>query len=148
MLQDDGNRVARVAEITDMAEPRTIVHVSEREKVLLLRWSRSRLLAARIVLRSRIILMLAEHGRVALVAGALGVAPATVRLWRNRFLEHGSRALLQEASGRGRKPALDAAIRQALRAAVAAGDAPSVRRQAAELGVSAATVSRWRRRGD
>lgn len=119
---------------------------ADRER--LLRWARSRTLPARAVLRSRIVLMLAEDQGVATVARALGVAPATVRLWRHRFLVHGPQGLLQEAPGRGRKPSLDLATREKLRAGADGEEGPGVRRRARELGVSASTVSRWRRRQD
>jgi transposase-like protein len=120
--------------------------LSRHDRELLVRWSRSRTLAARVVTRSRIVLLLGASRSVASAAAALGVAPSTVRLWRNRFLESGPQGLLKEAPGRGRKPVLDPAVRQALRAGADAGGTVSVRRQARELGVSAATVSRWRRR--
>lgn len=119
---------------------------SERDRKLLLTWSRSRTLPARVVLRSRIVLMLAGGDGGKAVADALGIAPATVRLWHRRFLEHGPPGLLRDAPGRGRKPALDQAARQALRRGTGVGDALTTRERARELGVSASTVSRWRRR--
>jgi transposase len=118
--------------------------ISKDDRLLLLKWSRSRTLAARVVLRSRIVLMLAEGGRVKAIAQELRISAATVRLWRQRFRERGPAGLQQDAQGRGRKPALDASVREALR--TAAGNSLSVRARARELGVSAATVSRWRRR--
>jgi transposase len=122
--------------------------LSRHDRELLVRWSRSRTLAARVVTRSRIVLLLGASQSVASVAAALGVAPSTVRLWRNRFLESGPQGLQKEAPGRGRKPVLDPTVRQALRAGADVGGGVSVRRHARELGVSAATVSRWRRRPD
>ena len=89
--------------------------------------------------------MLAGGSGVSRVAVALDIAPATVRLWRNRFLERGSSGLLAEAPGRGRKPSLDAATRVALQRR-AETDGVGVRQQARELRVSASTVSRWRRK--
>jgi transposase-like protein len=100
----------------------------------------------RVVTRSRIVLLLSENRSVASVAAALGVAPSTVRLWRRRFLESGPQGLQKEAAGRGRKPVLAPAVREALRADADVGSIVSVRRHARELGVSPATVSRWRRR--
>lgn len=113
---------------------------------MLHKWSRSRTLAARIVLRSRIVLMLAEGGRVKAIAEELRISPATVRLWRERFRERGPTALQQDAPGRGRKPALDPAVRQSLRKGSGVQETLTVRERARELSVSAATVSRWRRK--
>ena len=143
----DARSVAAVAEIAAVGKrPVVIVQLSRSDRELLARWSRKRTLAARVVLRSRILLMLGAGRGVAAVAAALKVAPATVRLWRHRFLEHGPQGLLKEASGRGRKPAMNPATREAVRAGAEVDGVPSVRTRARELGVSASTVSRWRRR--
>ena len=122
--------------------------ISVHDRETLRRWSRSRTLAARVVLRSRIILALGEGDGVTAVADALGIAPATVRLWRRRFEEHGPAGLQHDAPGRGRKPALDFATRQGLRKALDVVGSPTQREHTRELGVSAATVSRWRRRSE
>jgi transposase-like protein len=136
--------VASGAEIAAMKERlNTGIPLSRDDREVIAGWSRSRTLPARVVLRSRIILMLGANRSATVVAAALGVAAATVRLWRGRFLEYGPGGLLKDAPGRGRKPALDLATREALRSGVGV---LSVRRRARELGVSAATVSRWRRR--
>ena len=145
-LTGNAGRTSGVAEIATLASRRVVVRLTRSDGELLARWSRKRTLAARIVLRSRIILMLGAGRSVAAVAAALRVAPATVRLWRRRFLEYGPQGLLKEAPGRGRKPALNAAMREALRARDDVMGSASVRSQAGELGVSASTVSRWRRR--
>ena len=145
-IAGDTGRTPVVAEITSVVGRRVIVRLSQSERELLARWSRKRTLAARIVLRSRMLLLLDAGRSVAAVAAALRVAPATVRLWRRRFLEDGPQGLLKETPGRGRKPALNLAAREALRAEADIGGSPSVRSQATDLGVSASTVSRWRRR--
>ena len=133
--------------VAEIASPGPlVVRLSGSDRDLLTRWSRKRTLAARIVTRSRILLMLGAGHDVAAVAAALRVAPATVRLWRRRFLDGGPEGLLNEAPGRGRKPALNPATRDALRTEAAGEGSPSVRSQAVALGVSASTVSRWRRR--
>jgi transposase len=75
-------------------------------------------------------------------ARRLLTTPATVRLWRIRFLQLGPDGLLSDAPGRGRKPSLDHDARQTL----LLSNPRSVRALAADLGVSAATVSRWRKR--
>jgi len=116
------------------------------ERRVLEQWAKSRTLAARIVLRSRLVLMLADGQPVRDVASMLNVSPTTVRLWRTRFALGGPEGLSNDAPGRGRKPALDAAARDGLRRGFLNGDAMSVRQRARELGVSPSTVSRWRRR--
>ena len=80
---------------------------------LLLSWARSRTLATRLVQRSRIVLLLAEGQRVSDVARSLGISESTVRLWRSRFHTHGPQGLLNDAPGRGRKPVLPEAARDA-----------------------------------
>lgn len=119
------------------------------DRDLLHAWARSRTLATRLVLRSRIILLLADGQGVRAVARSLRISETTVRLWRDRFHRHGPEALLNDAPGRGRKPVLPESARDALR--VHRGDVDSetmtVRQRARELGVSPATVSRWSRRG-
>jgi transposase len=67
----------------------------------------------RSVLRARIVLMLADGEPDTVVAAQLGVNRHTVRLWRQRFGEQGL-AGLADAPGRGRKPYLDAKIKQAI----------------------------------
>lgn len=114
------------------------------DRAALVEWSRSRTLAARIVLRSRIVLMLDDGLGVAVTAQRLGVARGTVRLWRQRLREGGPWALHTDAPGRGRKPRLDAFAREVLCAACQRNI--TLRSIARELGVSVSTVSRWRRR--
>lgn len=123
------------------------VQLSAPDRALVTKWAGSQTLAARVVLRSRIILLLASSGSVRQVADALGVARGTVRLWQQRVNAHGPEALLRDAPGRGRKPILDPAIRQSLRTACGPDTGVSGRARAKELGVSASTVSRWRRKG-
>lgn len=120
--------------------------LTQEERVLLDSWARSRTLPTRLVQRSRILLLLAEGQSVRLVATTLAISETTVRLWRNRFQELGPNGLLNDAPGRGRKPVLPEAARAALRQTHQDGDSMTVRQRARELGVSAATVSRWRRR--
>jgi transposase len=121
--------------------------VPDREDQALLRvWARSRTLATRLVQRSRIVLLLIDGQRVSDVSRSLGISESTVRLWRSRFHTHGPQGLLNDAPGRGRKPVLTEAARDALRVPHPDKDLGTVRQQARALGVSAATVSRWRRR--
>jgi transposase-like protein len=125
---------------------RTYPKVGSQDRDLLYTWARSRTLATRLVQRSRIVLLLADGKRVTEVARSLGISETTVRLWRTRFLAHGPQGLLNDAPGRGRKPVLPQSARDALRVRHSESDVVTVRQQARELGVSPATVSRWRRR--
>ena len=93
------------------------------------------------------VLMLDDGAVVREVATALHVAPGTVRLWKRRFEISGVDGLKKDASGRGRKPTLSPAMRQALRG-LGTGLPTGIRACARALGVSASTVSRWRRRQD
>jgi transposase len=119
--------------------------ISTGDRRLLAKRARSRTLPARVVMRSRIVLMLADGAGVQSIANALHVAGGTVRLWKRRFEEQGPYGLVQDAPGRGRKPALDLEVRRTLRQGSPA-DGQSLRQRARELGVSASTISRWRRR--
>lgn len=108
---------------------------------LLTRWAVSRTAPVRVVLRSRIVLHLAESVPVSTIARSLGTTAVTVRLWRRRFIEGGAAALLHDAPGRGRKPGaapVDPRLHEY--------DGLTVREAARVLGVSPSTVSRWRRR--
>lgn len=122
------------------------LRLSAPDRELLTKWVSSQTLAARIALRIRIILLLASSGSVRQVADVLGVARGTVRLWQQRVNAHGPETLLRDAPGRGRKPVLDPVIRQSLRTGCGPDTGVSGRARARELGVSASTVSRWRRK--
>jgi transposase len=65
---------------------------------------RARITPQRIVLRSRIVLMLDDGLSHHEVSRQLGVSRHTVRLWRRRYLEGGSDSLTRDKPGRGRKP--------------------------------------------
>ena len=79
--------------------------VSDDDRLALERWSRSRTAAHRVVLRSRIILLLAGGASGRNVAQELSVSRHTVDLWRTRFCAGGLEALARDKPGRGRKPA-------------------------------------------
>ena len=71
-------------------------------------WARSKTLPARIVERSRILLLLADGVGVRPTADQLQVGYNTVRRWRDRFLEVGCQGIEHDAPGRGRKPVITA----------------------------------------
>jgi transposase len=56
-----------------------------------------------LVLRSRIVLLLADGMSSRAAARALGVSRHTVDLWRKRFEDGGCQALVSDKPGRGRK---------------------------------------------
>lgn len=114
---------------------------------------RGRSIAARVVVRSRIVLLAADGLQNKQIASSLKVAPRMVALWRGRFLELGVDGLLQDAPrpGRARKitPEMTAGL-----IAKTTQDKPgnatqwSTRTMAKEAGISKASVSRiWRANG-
>lgn len=126
LLSDEGDRQSMSAD----------------DRQTLLEWARSRTMPVRVVLRSRIVLAIDRGRGVVDTALSLGVSPATVRLWSRRVRVHGAASVLSDAPGRGRKPVLDRDTRERLSGT---DRQRSVRELARELGVSPATVSRWRR---
>jgi transposase len=109
-------------------------------------WVRAPTTPQRVVLRSRIILLLLEGLSTRRAASRLGVSRTTVELWTKRFAENGVNTLLRDAPGRGRHARMTAAMmRDRLRQAnlLRPDDVPvSMRRAAAVLGVSPSSV--WR----
>jgi transposase len=75
-----------------------------RRRKMIEEWSRSRTLPQRVVLRSRIVLMLGNGYSARAVGRLLGVSRHTVNLWRRRFSDGGCDALAKDKPGRGRKP--------------------------------------------
>ena len=68
------------------------------------RLSRSRSSEARLVARSRIVLLAAEGRENKEIAAALGITRATVGRWRDRFAEHGIAGIEKDAPRGGRPP--------------------------------------------
>jgi len=87
--------------------------LSEADCAALQRVLSSRTSEQRLVLRARIVLLSAEGRTDGAVAAQVGVNRHTVRLWRQRFGDQGLAGLV-DATGRGRKPYLDARIKQAI----------------------------------
>jgi transposase len=80
------------------------ITLTDEDRAILQRWSRSRSIEARLVERARIILLAAE-GRVNKdIAGELGVTRATVGRWRHRFADHGIAGIEKDAPRGGRPP--------------------------------------------
>lgn len=77
-------------------------------------WVRGKTVSARVLERSKILLMLADGYGVRPTAECLDVTPNTVRRWRDRFMELGCAGVEKDAPGRGRKPRFGAEIRAAI----------------------------------
>jgi hypothetical protein len=77
--------------------------VSREDRRTLDRWVRMPTAPQRLVLRSRIVLLLADGYAAREVARRLGVSRPTVALWRRRYAEEGCHALTRDRPGRGRK---------------------------------------------
>jgi len=69
-------------------------------------WARSKTIPARVVERSRILLLLAEGTGIRPAADQLRVGYNTVRRWRERFLAAGCPGIEHDAPGRGMKPVI------------------------------------------
>jgi transposase len=125
---------------------RRITH-AEREQ--LLRWVKTKTSPQRLVMRSRIVLLAGEGHGVSEIARRLSVAPATVRLWCERFHRRGVGALEKDAAGRGRRPGMDMRVVVAVLRAMLTTPPKAVwtaRSLATAAGTSVSTVWRvWQR---
>jgi hypothetical protein len=91
-----------------MHAPAGDLNVSDDDRLTLVRWARSPLTPQRLVLRSRIILALADGHSLRVAARLVGTSRHTVALWRSRFCADGCQSLLRDKPGRGRKPSTPA----------------------------------------
>ena len=88
-----------------MAGRQDTIKLPPRDRQTLQRWVRARTTPQGLVLRSRILLLLAEGLSARAAAQRLGISRHTVDLWRARFEALGCDALTHDQPGRGRKPA-------------------------------------------
>ena len=112
--------------------------------------SRGRTTQARVVLRSRIVLLAAEGLQNKQIAATLKIAPRMAALWRGRFIEHGIEGLLKDAPRAGRTPSFSSArlIEKTTHSTPRNATRWSTRTMAREMGISKASVSRiWRANG-
>jgi transposase len=121
------------------------LELTDAEREQLTRWTKTRTSPHRLVVRSRIVLLASQGLRTSEIAQRLTVAPATVRMWCERFARHGVGILERDAPGRGRRPGMSASHRLAVLQALA--HAPPDRRWTArtlafKAGVSPTTA--WR----
>ena len=89
----------------DVANP---LPVSAEQRRTLESWIAARNSPQKVVFRSRLVLLAASGLANRRVAQELNTSRPTVILWRQRFLEGGPAALVEEAPGRGRKPQITA----------------------------------------
>ncbi len=105
------------------------------------------------VQRAMVLLMASDGFANTRIASEVGVAPMTVKAWRDRFAEDGLKDFSGVRPGRGRKPSIPAwkveeIVRLTLRETPAGETHWSCRSMAARAGVSPATVQRiWSARG-
>jgi transposase len=127
--------------------------VTDEQRSVLERLYRSQISAHRDVQRARALLMAADGFANTRIAKELGVSPATVIAWRERFEQEGLKASSVVRPGRGRKPSIpaekvDAIVRATLYETPEGETHWSCRSMAQAHGVSAATVQRiWAARG-
>lgn len=86
-----------------MKPPPADLDVPDEDRSKLLRWARSPLTPQRLVLRSRIILALADGHSLRAAAKVVGTSRHTVALWRTRYRIDGCGSLATDRPGRGRK---------------------------------------------
>jgi transposase len=129
------------------------VVIDETTRRELERLSRKRSMEARVVLRSRIVLLAADGMQNLQIAGELGVSTRMAALWRERFLELGIPGLLKDAPRPGRTPRITAEIvaevvAKTTQTAPSNATQWSTRSMAREADISEASVRRiWRAHG-
>lgn len=120
------------------------------ERATIDRWSRSKRLPLRLVIRAQIIQLAAQGVFSHEIAQALGVSRPTVQLWRERFLALRLAGLEKDAPRPGRLPRISqkkvaAIVAATLHTVPAAATHWSTRTMATAQGVSEATVRRiWK----
>ncbi len=136
-----------------MRLPTAPMPLSDSQREVLAKLSRSRTAPHRQVQRASVLLLAADGQPNTGIAASVGVSPATVKNWRERFEHDGLKGLGVVRPGRGRKPQIsDEKVAEIVRATQ--NDKPesethwSCRSMAAAQGVSPATVQRiWSARG-
>ncbi len=138
----DATATAAVSEMPTDRRPtaRGGIGITEIERAGLLKWARSRTSAARVVMRSRIVLLAADGLPPSRIARRLGTTVKTASLWLRRFESGGVDALVKDASGRGRKPSIAPAVIEDVRSGRRKG--LTVREIARRTGISPASVVR------
>lgn len=126
--------------------------LTDEERMTLERWSRGRSTEARLVLRSKIVLLAAEGKMNQKIAPRLKTALKTVSLWRRRFAEQRISGIEKDAPRGGRpktgKRTAHLIVEKTTRERPANATHWSTRTLAKELGTSATMVQRvWKANG-
>jgi transposase len=127
--------------------------VTDEQREVLEKLLRSQTAAHRDVQRARVLLMACDGFANTRIAKEVGVSPATVEAWRQRFELEGLKANTVVRPGRGRKPSIppekvEAIVNATLREKPPGETHWSCRSMARAHGVSPATVQRiWSARG-
>jgi len=129
------------------------VVLTEEQRSQLLAYSRGRKTPARLVTRSRIVLLAAEGKQDLEISRLLSVVPRSAARWRARFLRYGIAGLQQELARGGRPRSIPAetvaeVIRKTTQEKAPQATHWSTRSMAAASGLSEASVRRiWRAHG-
>ncbi|MGH9582420.1 MAG: IS630 family transposase [Bryobacteraceae bacterium] len=129
------------------------VVLDESDRAGLERWSRGRSLPARLVERSRIVLLAGDGKQDLEIAAELGISNQKAARWRKRFLKGGVQGLQKDAARPGRKRTIGTArieevIEKTTQTQPANATHWSTRTMAAEVGISEASVRRiWHASG-
>ncbi len=136
-----------------MRPPTAAIPITDSQREVLETLARSHTAPHRQVQRARVLLLAADGTANTQIAASVGVSPATVKTWRERFEQEGLKDLGVVRPGRGRKPQItDQKIAEIVHATLhekPAGETHwSCRTMAKAHGVSAATVQLiWSTRG-
>lgn len=126
------------------------ITLTDEERTQLQRWARGRSVAARLVLRAKIVLAASEGKENRQIAVELGTLRKTVGLWRKRFAEAGLAGLEKDAPRGGRPATARQEWATAIVSATTTEKPPdathwSTRTLAKHLGTTAAMVQRvWK----
>src|SRR3989442_3656519 len=80
--------------------------ITDEQRAVLERLSGSRTAAHRDVQRAGVLLLAAQGMAITRIAAQVGLSPATVTAWRQRFEQEGLKAFAGVRPGRGRKPSI------------------------------------------
>jgi transposase len=136
-----------------MRAPTPPLQVTDPQRDVLETLSRSRTAAHRDVQRAKALLMASDGFATTRIAMEIGVSPATVTRWRERFEQEGLKASVKVRPGRGRKPSIgpekvQAIVHATLHQKPEGETHWSCRSMARAQGVSHATVQKiWAARG-
>ena len=136
-----------------MRPPTAPMPIADSQREVLQTLARSRVAPHRQVQRARVLLLAGDGTANTQIAASVGVSPATVKTWRERFQQEGLKDLGVVRPGRGRKPQIsDEKVAEIVRATL--HEKPegathwSCRTMAKAHGVSPATVQLiWSARG-